>query len=444
MTSVADRTSPVQRGKWIMEVLLGIAAAAAAAERVDCWTTRRPRRRGKLLSTRERMEEHRKSAACASCHRVIDPLGLALENFDVTGQWRIKDNGVAVDSNGDLYDGTKIAGPDGLRRGALAHSEIVLRTFTENLMAYALGRRVESFDQPTIRSIVQRGAEANGNRFSSFVLGIVNSAAFQMSQAERHGRRDHDQAQGDKRTCMFLTKKHISRRAVLKGMGATVALPFLDAMVPARAACARTEAAASKTAARRDRDGARRGGQHGDRRARRTCGRRRRSGRDFDLTPTQPERRSSRSATTSRSSATPTCATPRRSRRRKSAATISDRRAVFLTQSHPKQTQGSDVHAGTSIDQLYAQRFGQDTAIPSMQLCIENVDQAGGCAYGYSCVYTDTISWAAPTRAAADGARSARGVRSTVRRRRDARGARWRTGAPTGASSTGSPAKSPS
>ena len=98
--------------------------------------------------------------------------------------------------------------------------------------------------------------------------------------------------------------------------------------------------------------------------------------------------------------------------------------AVFLTQSHPKKTQGSDVLAGTSLDQLYAQKFGQDTAIPSMQLCIETVDQAGGCAYGYSCAYTDSISWATPEHAAADDSRPARRVRLAVRRRRHAGRAR--------------------
>ena len=97
--------------------------------------------------------------------------------------------------------------------------------------------------------------------------------------------------------------------------------------------------------------------------------------------------------------------------------------AVFLTQAHPKQTKGSNVHAGTSLDQHYAQQFGQETPIPSMQLCIESVDQAGGCSYGYSCVYTDTISWASPNAAAADDSRPALRVRSAVRRRRHARGA---------------------
>ena len=95
LTSVADRTSPVLRGKWVMEVLLGIAAAAAAARTSARSRKPRPRPRPAALSVRERMEEHRKNPACTSCHRVIDPLGLALENFDVTGAWRIKDNGVA-------------------------------------------------------------------------------------------------------------------------------------------------------------------------------------------------------------------------------------------------------------------------------------------------------------------------------------------------------------
>ena len=134
---------------------------------------------GKLLSTRERMEEHRKNPTCHSCHRVIDPLGLALENFDVTGAWRIKDNEVPVDSVGDLYDGTKMTGPAGLRQALLNHSDMVLRSFTENLMTYALGRRVEYADMPAVRGII-RDAAAHDNRMSAYILGVVNSAAFRM------------------------------------------------------------------------------------------------------------------------------------------------------------------------------------------------------------------------------------------------------------------------
>jgi hypothetical protein len=129
------------------------------------------------------MEEHRANPACTSCHRVIDPLGLALENYDVTGKWRIKDNGVPVDAAGVLYDGTKVDGPAGLRQGILKHSDMLVRSFTESLMTYGLGRRVEYYDMPTVREIV-RDAESNGNRMSSFILGVINSPAFRMAQTQ--------------------------------------------------------------------------------------------------------------------------------------------------------------------------------------------------------------------------------------------------------------------
>jgi cytochrome c553 len=182
-TSVADRTSPVQRGKWIMEVFLGSPPPPPPPNVPPLDDTKAATADGHSLSTRERMEEHRKSPACASCHRVIDPLGLALENFDVTGAWRIRDNMVPVDSTGTLYDGTQMAGPAGLREALLKHSDTLIRNFTENLMSYALGRRVEYYDEPTIRAITRKAAQ-NGNRFSEFVFGIVNSPAFQMAKAE--------------------------------------------------------------------------------------------------------------------------------------------------------------------------------------------------------------------------------------------------------------------
>ena len=182
-TSVADRTSPVQRGKWIMEVLLGSPPPAPPADVPPLEDTKSATATGKPLSTRERMEEHRKNPACASCHKVIDPLGLALDNFDTLGAWRIKDNGVAIDANGVLYDGTKMNGPADLRAALLSHSEALIRNFTDNLMSFALGRRIEYYDQPSVRAIVRKAAQ-NGNHFSSFVMGIVNSPAFQMSTAE--------------------------------------------------------------------------------------------------------------------------------------------------------------------------------------------------------------------------------------------------------------------
>jgi hypothetical protein len=183
MTSVADRTSPVLRGKWVMEVLLGSPPPPPPPDVPDLEETHAAKE-GRLLSVRERLEMHRANPACNSCHRVIDPLGLALENFDVTGAWRIRDNGSAVDATGTLYDGTSLQGPISLRQALVSRSEIVLRTFTENLMAYALGRRVAHYDMPAVRAIV-RDASAKEYRFSSFVLGIVKSPAFQMSRAEK-------------------------------------------------------------------------------------------------------------------------------------------------------------------------------------------------------------------------------------------------------------------
>ncbi len=181
LTSISDRTSPVLRGKWVMEVLLG-SPPPPPPPNVPALEDTKAALAGKMLSVRERMEEHRKNPACTSCHRVIDPLGLALENFDVTGAWRIKDNGVTIDAAGDLYDGTKMDGPTGLRSALLKHKDAIILSFTESLMTYALGRRVEPFDMPTIRSIV-RDAGKQDNRLSSFIAGVVNSPAFQMSKS---------------------------------------------------------------------------------------------------------------------------------------------------------------------------------------------------------------------------------------------------------------------
>ena len=182
LTSVADRTSPVLRGKWVMEVLLGTPPPPPPPN-VPALNETKGDLGGRLLTVRERMEEHRKNPACMSCHKVIDPLGLSLENFDVTGKWRIKDSGMPVDPASTLFDGTPLNGPTDLRNALVARKDTFQRTFTEYLMTYALGRRVEFFDQPAIRAI-QRDASLKNSRFSAFVVGIVKSAAFQMSRSE--------------------------------------------------------------------------------------------------------------------------------------------------------------------------------------------------------------------------------------------------------------------
>ena len=182
LTSVADRTSPVLRGKWIMEVLLA-SPPPAPPPNVPLLEETKAEAGDTMLTTRQRMEQHRANPQCNSCHRVIDPLGLALENFDVTGRWRIRDNGAPVDPVGDLYDGTKMSGPAGLRAALLKHQDLFVLSFTERLMTYSLGRRVEYYDMPAIRKIM-RDAAKDKNRFSAFVLGVVNSGAFQMSRAD--------------------------------------------------------------------------------------------------------------------------------------------------------------------------------------------------------------------------------------------------------------------
>jgi len=182
LTSHGNRTSPVLRGKWVLEVLLGSAPPPPPANVPDLDETK-DTTDGKFLSVAEQLAMHRASPACSSCHNVIDPIGLSLDNFDVTGAWRIKDRGVLVNPAGELYDGTKLNGAGDLRAALLARSDVVLTHFTEQLMAYALGRRVEYYDMPTIRRIV-REAKARDYRMASLILGVTRSAAFRTARAE--------------------------------------------------------------------------------------------------------------------------------------------------------------------------------------------------------------------------------------------------------------------
>jgi len=180
-TSLGNRTSPVLRGKWVMEVLLGNPPPPPPPGVPDLEETSETEA-GRILTTRERMEAHRSNPTCASCHSLIDPIGLALDNFDVTGRWRIRENGMPLDTRGTFYDGTEIASTSELVDALLRRPIPLVRHFTGNLMTYALGRRLEVEDQPTVRRIAKR-AEADGYRLSSFVVGVVMSDAFRMKQA---------------------------------------------------------------------------------------------------------------------------------------------------------------------------------------------------------------------------------------------------------------------
>jgi hypothetical protein len=138
---------------------------------------------GRFRSVAEQLAMHRANPACSSCHNVIDPIGLALDNFDVTGSWRIKDRGVPVNAAGELYDGTALQGAADLRAALVARADVVVTHLTEKLLSYALGRRVEYYDMPAVRQIV-REAGQNGSRMSSLVLGVTRSAAFRTARAE--------------------------------------------------------------------------------------------------------------------------------------------------------------------------------------------------------------------------------------------------------------------
>ena len=176
LTSVAGRTSPVIRGKWVMEVLMGTPPPPPPPN-VPAFEASPDAAGNRVLTTRERMEIHRAAPLCNSCHRFIDPIGLALDNFDVTGRWRIRENMMPLDTRGTMYDGTQLNGPADLVAALLKRPIPLVRNFTVQLLSYAIGRPVEYYDQPTVRAIA-RAAEANEYRVSSFILGVIESETF--------------------------------------------------------------------------------------------------------------------------------------------------------------------------------------------------------------------------------------------------------------------------
>ena len=180
VSSHTDRTSPVVRGKWVLDNLLGTPPPPMPANVPPLDESNL--KDGKVLTMRERMEAHRANPYCATCHKIMDPIGFAMENFDATGAWRTKEggtDGTVIDASGQLLDGTKINGPVELRQALLKNPEIFVGTMTEKMMIYALGRGLASSDMPVVRSIV-RDAARNNYRFTSLVAGIIHSTPFQM------------------------------------------------------------------------------------------------------------------------------------------------------------------------------------------------------------------------------------------------------------------------
>jgi hypothetical protein len=179
VTSYATRTSPVLRGKWILENILGTPPPGPPPDVPDL----EDNTVSATLPVRERLAAHRADAACASCHDVIDPVGFALENFDAVGRWRDLEEGQPVDASGGLPGGSEFTGVDGLEQVLLDRPELFVRTLTEKLLTFALGRGVEHYDAPAVRKVV-RDAREEGYRLSSLVLGIARSVPFQMRSTE--------------------------------------------------------------------------------------------------------------------------------------------------------------------------------------------------------------------------------------------------------------------
>jgi hypothetical protein len=176
VTSVANRTSPVARGKWILENILD---SPAPLPPPNVPPLKGDEGTPQPTSLRQRMEEHRKNPTCAACHKIMDPIGFSLDNFDLIGTWRASDSGETIDATGQLVDGTKLDGPASLRNALLSRSDVFVRTVTEKLLTYATGRALKSYDMPVVRSIAREAAQ-NDNRFSALIQGIVRSDPFQM------------------------------------------------------------------------------------------------------------------------------------------------------------------------------------------------------------------------------------------------------------------------
>ena len=180
LTSYSVRTSPVVRGKWVLENLLN-AAPPPPPPNVPALKTEAAEP-GKTLSMREAMTQHRANPACAGCHARMDPIGFAMENFDAIGQWRTSDNGNRIDASGVFPDGTKFSGVAGLKKALLAHPDEFVSTVAEKLLMYAVGRNLQYYDAPAVRAIVHE-ATRNDYKFSSLVLGVVKSVPFQMRES---------------------------------------------------------------------------------------------------------------------------------------------------------------------------------------------------------------------------------------------------------------------
>jgi len=315
-------------------------------------------------SVRERMTQHRANQPCKGCHQLMDPIGLALENFDGVGRWRTNDSGQKIDASGQLVDGTPIDGVETLRNALLSRSDAFVQTMTEKLLMYAVGRASHFYDMPAIRAISAKRPKT-----------IIDFVARCRYCEQRAVSDETKESGGDPMN--FIAKKHLSRRTLLRGAGVTLALPFLESMVPAQTLLKNT-AANPKT----------RLGcfyvPHGATMYKWTPAT---EGKGFEMTESLSPLEKYRDRLNVISNLAHAAATGA-----DAGAEHARSAAIFLSGGRPQK---NTVRVGTTIDQIAAAHIGQDTPLPSIELAIEDVSLS--CGAGYGCAYFNTISWSKPT-----------------------------------------------
>ena len=357
VSSYATRTSPVIRGKWVLENILGTPPPPPP----PTVPALKDNTVSSTLSVRQRLAEHRANAACAGCHKLMDPVGFALENYDAVGRWREVEEGRPIDSTGGLPDGSQFAGVTGLENALLKRPELFVGTLTEKLLTFALGRGVESFDAPAIRK-------------------IVRSARAGLSHVVADCRDRGQYAIPDEEIRMIVTKKSLPRRTFLRGLGTTLALPLLDAMVPSMTALAATPAAPAQL---------------------------RRLGFVFmpmgcDVTRWTPP------GANTLDELSPTLSPLEPVKRHVTAitnlelqnaypGTHATSNAAFLSAARARLTESTDYYLGTTVDQIAAKQIGQETQLPSLEMSMDLLSMVGQCDNGYACVYQNNLSWSSPT-----------------------------------------------
>ena len=375
VTSYPNRTSPVLRGKWILENILNAPPPAPppGVPNLDVSTV------GTDASLRQQLEQHRKNPTCAACHARMDPLGFGLENFDAVGAWRTKDGKIAIDATGSLPDGRSFSGPQGLKSILMADRDAFAACVTSKLLTYALGRGLERYDASTVKW--------NRKGYRSAWLPILQpGSGYRYKQAFPDAAQRYRRQPKDSQKMNYLTRNTLSRRTLLRGVGAAIALPMLDAMAPALARASGSIGRGGKSPVRLAFAYVPNGIIMKDWTPKTT-------GANYELTRILTPLKSFRDDMMVLSG----LADHNGNELGDGPGDHARAGASFLTGVHCKKTAGADIRNGISADQIAAQAFASQTRFASLELGCEDSRTVGNCDSGYSCAYTNSISWRSPT-----------------------------------------------